>query len=132
MRLMNLAVNHFENATVNSLPTGAPRKHYVAKRWWGLSLNMKAVNVWLNISQISTTTGVEVWWEYSWDGRMWLRPPAAVISKQTAIGSYAVEMGTSAYIAPFGRLVVEVFHDDAPTVEKSAVIDLRAHYKTDK
>lgn len=131
--LMNLAVNHYENADVQSLPDGSSRHYYTSKQWWALSLNMRAVNVWLNVSGISAGAGVAAYWEYSWDGRNWLRAAAAVITQKTATGSYAGEHAVSSEIAPYGRLVVEVRNTaNPPAAQTFATIDLRAHYKTDK
>ncbi len=131
--MINIAVNHFENADILSQPDGTVRRYYTSKRWWGLSLNMKAVNVWLNIVSMASATGVAVFWEYSWDGRVWLRGAnGALITEKTTGGSYSAELTTTAEIAPFGRLVVEIRHQPTPSVQKFATIDLRAHYKTDK
>lgn len=132
MTLMNLAINHLENAEVLSNPDGSIRRYYTGKRYWGLSLNLRAVNVWLNITSIASGAGVAVWWEYSWDGRSWLRPLNPLVSEKTATGSFSAEHASSPEIAPYGRLVVEVRHQPTPSAQKFATIDLRAHYKAEK
>ena len=129
--LLNVAVNHLENADLVSMPDGSVRHVYVAKQWWNLSLNMASVNVWLNISALQGGAGVAVKWQYSWDGRNWLNAQTAVIAEKTAVGSYAGQQNVTSEIAPYGRLVVEV-RDTGAAAQKWVTVDLRAHYKTDK
>jgi len=132
MQLLNVALTHFEDMDVLSMPDGTAKTYYSSKAYWALSMNLRAVNAVMTVKNKSTNAGVAVWWEYSWDGNLWFKSSVAVILEQTTAGSFRAEFANSSEIAPYGRLALQIRQPVSPTTTQYATVTLRALYKMEK
>ena len=112
-------VQYVDDELFSANGDGTARKTILTpKSAWALGLGIKQFLAGLDVTELSTNAGVTVRWEWSLDGVKW-NTGSTLVTEKTAMGQYTGPQTTTAELAAYSRIVVEV-RDTVGTTQATA------------